>query len=438
MRRILSIIVAMAIMMCAMPCGAAGGTVGGDISVTVNGTYVRFDQPPIIQNGRTLVPMRAIFEALGYEVEWNDGSIEVFDQYGDLVLNMWVDKKSMEIYRDGHFNSVVLDVAPQIINSRTLVPVRAISESIGAVVNWNNATRTVTIVFYDDVDDDDENDFDEDDFDDDEECLHERTYQKNSGSVVGYEPVSDTKHEVIQKIETVCLNCGEVVDSDTSSREETHSFKNGKCALCGYVEPVRHPSSGSLDVDDDGNFKTVTLQVGESFSVTNDTAKNFKIQIGGGSEKKRYSYVKYDKNGNISKVDYGVQSYTQIIENGCTLALYNCDEDEITVKAPSDVFFPEDERAFVIKKMEPGDGCRIENHTEKKFSVYIVPQTYGTYMKKATYDYVKYDEDNNAEKTIFNEKSARQTIECGYSLSISNSSEEVFYIFVPSKAADIR
>lgn len=52
-----------------------------EVSVLLNGTKVEFDQPPIIQNGRTLVPMRAIFEALGYEVTWDEyyEEIDVYD-----------------------------------------------------------------------------------------------------------------------------------------------------------------------------------------------------------------------------------------------------------------------------------------------------------------------------------------------------------------------
>lgn len=111
------------------------------VSVEINGSSVSFDQPPIIVDGRTLVPMRAIFEALGYEVIWDDGMIDVYDENDNNVMTLWIDNNTMWTPD----SDVTLDVAPTIINNRTLVPVRAISESIGANVYWNNDTRTVEI-----------------------------------------------------------------------------------------------------------------------------------------------------------------------------------------------------------------------------------------------------------------------------------------------------
>ncbi len=111
------------------------------ISVTVNNTPITFDQNPLIINGRTLAPVRAIFEALGATVEWKNDTREVISTKGDVTITMAIDSTTM--YKNG--NPITLDVAPQIIGGRTLVPVRAIAEAFNCKVEWNNDTQTVII-----------------------------------------------------------------------------------------------------------------------------------------------------------------------------------------------------------------------------------------------------------------------------------------------------
>jgi len=118
-------------------------TVGGapKIKVFLNGKRIRFDQPPIIQDGRTLVPLRAIFEAMEATVEWDDKTKTVTAKKGDTTIVMTIGNKTMK--KNGE--EIVLDVPPQIVNGRTLVPARAVAESFGAEVGWDGSTRTVTI-----------------------------------------------------------------------------------------------------------------------------------------------------------------------------------------------------------------------------------------------------------------------------------------------------
>ena len=113
-----------------------------DVSVIIDGVKLEFDQPPIIENSRTLVPMRAIFEALGATVEWLPETEEIFAVCGDKEINMQIGNPNMEINGD---KTVSLDVTPKIVASRTLVPLRAVSEVFDADVSWDNPTRTVTI-----------------------------------------------------------------------------------------------------------------------------------------------------------------------------------------------------------------------------------------------------------------------------------------------------
>ena len=126
----------------------------GDITVSVNGTNVVFDQAPVIENDRTLVPMRAIFEALGATVEW-DGetrtvtSTKAITAEHNKTVKLTIDSADMVIVDSvgeaAEEATVTLDVPAKIINDRTMVPVRAISEAMACVVEWDGEARAVII-----------------------------------------------------------------------------------------------------------------------------------------------------------------------------------------------------------------------------------------------------------------------------------------------------
>ena len=129
------------------------------IKVILDGTQLEFDVPPMIINDRTMVPMRFIFEALGAEVEWDgktqtvtavkeesywqydeEKDIDVLTKYETIVKTTIGQKK---IYVNGVAKE--MDVAPVIINDRTLVPVRFISEALDCIVEWDGTTRIVYV-----------------------------------------------------------------------------------------------------------------------------------------------------------------------------------------------------------------------------------------------------------------------------------------------------
>lgn len=112
-----------------------------DITVKVNGEAVTFDQPPMIQDERTLVPLRAIFEAMGASVEWDQETQTVTASRSSDTVSLTIG--SSMLYKNNE--AVMLDVPAQIVNERTLVPARAVAESFGALVDWNGETQTVVI-----------------------------------------------------------------------------------------------------------------------------------------------------------------------------------------------------------------------------------------------------------------------------------------------------
>ncbi|MDO5478369.1 MAG: copper amine oxidase N-terminal domain-containing protein [Clostridia bacterium] len=118
-----------------------------DISIIVDGKALKSDVPPTIVEGRTMVPMRVIFEELGASVTWIPDSQMIRATYREKIIDLKIDAKVLMLCNvaTGEIKRTELDVAPFITDGRTLVPVRAISEALGAEVGWDNDTRTVTI-----------------------------------------------------------------------------------------------------------------------------------------------------------------------------------------------------------------------------------------------------------------------------------------------------
>jgi len=138
MKRILGILIAV---MMVVTLTATIVNAENEISVKLNGEAIAFDVQPQIVEGRTMVPMRAIFEALGASVEWDNATRTVTSSKDDITIKLTIGEKTL--YKNG--TAVELDVPGMIVDSRTLVPVRAISEAYECEVEWEAATRTVLI-----------------------------------------------------------------------------------------------------------------------------------------------------------------------------------------------------------------------------------------------------------------------------------------------------
>lgn len=111
------------------------------IKVIVNGTPLNLDTEPVIINGRTMVPLRAIFEALNARVVWSPTTSTVTGYKGTNKIQLKINDTRATVNGE----PVYLEVPATIVSDRTLVPARFIAESLGAAVDWNNNTRTVTV-----------------------------------------------------------------------------------------------------------------------------------------------------------------------------------------------------------------------------------------------------------------------------------------------------
>ena len=136
MKKILSIILVFVMLFAlASPVMADG------VKVKLGDEYINFDVTPKLINGRTMVPLRAIFEALGATVDWNEETETVTSTRNKITVTLKIN--SFVMFVDGEI--VSLDSPACLVGGRTLVPVRAISEAFKLKVGWDDATQTVLI-----------------------------------------------------------------------------------------------------------------------------------------------------------------------------------------------------------------------------------------------------------------------------------------------------
>lgn len=112
-----------------------------DIKVIIDDNEITFDVPPKNVNNRILVPFRKIFESLGLNVSWNPERNTITGNNENTTVSFTIDNKVACL----NGSQVDLAVAPIILNSRALVPIRFISESIGKEVSWDSDNKVITI-----------------------------------------------------------------------------------------------------------------------------------------------------------------------------------------------------------------------------------------------------------------------------------------------------
>lgn len=112
-----------------------------DLRIVVNGQDLKTEVPPVIEEGRTLVPLSAISQALLAYVDWDESSrtVTVLKDCDQLELTIGV----KTAYKNGA--PIGLEVPPRIVAGRTMVPLSFITQALGASVEWDAVTRTVFI-----------------------------------------------------------------------------------------------------------------------------------------------------------------------------------------------------------------------------------------------------------------------------------------------------
>ncbi len=111
------------------------------VYVNFNGCFLGFSTPPVIENGRTLVPMRFLFEQMGADVEWEPETSTASARIGDTEIKFSIDSADVTVNGE----PVKVDVPARLIDGKTMVPLRFLSEELGYTVTWDEKTRTAVV-----------------------------------------------------------------------------------------------------------------------------------------------------------------------------------------------------------------------------------------------------------------------------------------------------
>jgi len=120
----------------------------GSSAFTVNGETKYLDSPPVIKNNRTLLPIRAVIEAFGGTVGWDANEKKVTISLGLNTIELWIGKNTAKVNgTDTPIDSTNPKVVPEIINGRTMLPLRFVTENLGCQLQWDPNTQTITITY---------------------------------------------------------------------------------------------------------------------------------------------------------------------------------------------------------------------------------------------------------------------------------------------------
>ena len=313
MKKILGII--LAVMMLATVAFAS------NITVTLNGTAIDFaDQPATIVDGRTLVPLRAIFEALGASVEWDQATKTVTSAMDDTTVKLTIGDNNL--YKNDE--AVTLDVPAQIINSRTMVPARAIAEAYGVDVQWDSATRTVVLT------------------------KEEKKAEVPTSSVVIYSEAYSTGTEGLQTVKDPTNAANDVYFMQSNSGEATNwtyfwipgSFFPGERYLVEFDVYLDTDALGN-DITDKNSSIGVCFSYGDFFENAEGNVAHHGNTIDGKESKvtltpKKWTHVKYiyeipETINMDSKMDFGIYGNPVTVPGYYDMISVNFYLDNVTV-----------------------------------------------------------------------------------------------------------
>lgn len=154
-KKVASLFLSVLMMMTVFAFGINSSYAASRISIYIDGNYLNMDEPPVIRDGRTLVPLKAIMNSIGCTVEWysEDQSIMVYSSDGEKpLLAMNINNSKAIIFYDSEYSGdiaeaeVTIEAPPVIVGGRTMVPLRFIAETIGYEVEWDEQSKTVYLI----------------------------------------------------------------------------------------------------------------------------------------------------------------------------------------------------------------------------------------------------------------------------------------------------
>ncbi len=404
MKKIITFLITLSII---LSCAIIPAHASDNITVELNGREIYFDQPPIIQDDRTLVPMRAIFEAMGCEVEWYDGVIEVY-QDNECIMILWIDDTEMWTLEREFFT---IDVPPQIFNDRTLVPVRVISESMGADVEWNGYTQTVSIT-YQTNDTNNSN------------CNHTNTYEVCMIDLRTFEQATDTYHQLIDVMHVICEDCGETIEVYDYVRDQEHIFENGVCTACGYMKNNNNTeisdnsheniSSDEITTTSDGTFMYITIPKGKSIKVPNTANSSLPIGLDG-----IFNIMQKESDGGIDVKKYESTMKSYKISKDAEAVIESM-EDGLVVSIPLEnaQFQETSEKVYNTVYLSSGESIKLTPNNNQQVNVYF---------SSRNFEYIEYDDKGLHMSGLDNNSYSRSLMKSKELVITANESMEVYY-----------
>jgi len=186
--------------------------------IKVRGMNLKFDVPPVIKDGRTLIPVRAIMNGLGAMVEWNaeEQTVTITRDDKIIVLNLLPDPETGKYIATVNDEVIELDVPAQLVSNRTFVPLRFIAQTLGEAVDYDEDTGEINIG-DEDTNDEDTNDEDTNDEDtNDEDTNDEDTNDEDTND-------EDTNDEDTNDEDT---NDEDTNDEDTNDEDTNDENTN--------------------------------------------------------------------------------------------------------------------------------------------------------------------------------------------------------------------
>lgn len=138
MRRLFAALLSVFVLLIVLP---GAGLAEPPIKVLVDDDAVVFDAQPFMENDRTLVPVRALSEKLGFTVGWDEAEQKVTLTKDDMVIGLWVGSNKVLVKG----KETTIDVPAKKVGDRVFVPVRFVSEQLGTHVSWNGQTNSVAV-----------------------------------------------------------------------------------------------------------------------------------------------------------------------------------------------------------------------------------------------------------------------------------------------------
>ncbi|MBE7054549.1 MAG: copper amine oxidase N-terminal domain-containing protein [Ruminococcaceae bacterium] len=135
MKKVVTLLLAMVMIF------TATASLAADIKVLVNGEAVEFDRQPVLDGETVMIPLRFVAEKLGAIVNWQGETQTIFTSCGDVLTTIQIGNNKMFLNDE----EVLLDNAPILSTDRTLVNNVVLEKGLGATVNWDKETSTVTI-----------------------------------------------------------------------------------------------------------------------------------------------------------------------------------------------------------------------------------------------------------------------------------------------------